>query len=259
MNRKILTEEWCFELSNWIKLQEVNNWEEWKKLKHEIREKSKQEEKQWKQKEKQEESSLQKAWIDAMETSDPILKKETSQTWKNWKQAKIQETWAHWLCKWKLEGERTSKQLGRMIKGYRERKHMKRLKYKGLEIIGSGVVDICEKFYSDLFIANKQSSRLRETWIKRIRKWSVKLKPRTWKYKFETVFKRMKKQKSPGEDGLPVELYVKCPELVEILQKLWIQTSKNWSNSQAVIFLLFKKGERDNINNWRPISLILSL
>jgi len=35
-----------------------------------------------------------------------------------------------------------------------------------------------------------------------------------------------------------------------------VKNPGGWKNDEALICLLFKKGERDDINNWRPISLL---
>ena len=70
----------------------------------------------------------------------------------------------------------------------------------------------------------------------------------------------MKKDKSPGEDGITIEFYktfldVLTPELSEIFNNLKFShnTPASWKN--AIIKLLFKKNDVRKLENWRPISL----
>ena len=70
----------------------------------------------------------------------------------------------------------------------------------------------------------------------------------------------MKKDKSPGEDGLTAEFYITfivdlIPELSEIFNnlKLTHTTPASWKN--GIIKLTFKKNDAIKLENWRPISL----
>lgn len=71
----------------------------------------------------------------------------------------------------------------------------------------------------------------------------------------------MGNNKSPGLDGLTAEFYMEFKEgLVPILQKLF----KNFEErdelpdglSTGVISILYKKGSRENVGNYRPLSLL---
>ena len=77
----------------------------------------------------------------------------------------------------------------------------------------------------------------------------------------ENAIKLLKSNKSPGDDGIINEFYklywyMIKPEFTKVLQ--YIFTSFNMSSSQyrAIITLLYKKGEREDLANWRPISLL---
>ena len=70
----------------------------------------------------------------------------------------------------------------------------------------------------------------------------------------------MPKNKSPGLDGLPVEFYQKFWNELEDFFAILLDTrytEGQLSNTQrkSVITLLYKKGERTNISNYRPLSL----
>jgi len=76
-----------------------------------------------------------------------------------------------------------------------------------------------------------------------------------------TVLKKLPKSKSPGPDGLICELYSAFKEEFSIiLTRLFNFCIENNNIPQqmqeANIHLLFKKGDTDNLANWRPISLL---
>ena len=71
----------------------------------------------------------------------------------------------------------------------------------------------------------------------------------------------MAHNKSPGSDGLPMEFYssfwdVLGQDLVEVLNSSLASGSLPASSRCALISLIFKKGDRLDDKNWRPISLL---
>ena len=67
--------------------------------------------------------------------------------------------------------------------------------------------------------------------------------------------------KSPGQDGITIEFYKLYWDLIgndlyEVLQHGLIQGELSYSQYLALITLLYKKGPREDIANWRPISLL---
>jgi len=71
----------------------------------------------------------------------------------------------------------------------------------------------------------------------------------------------MAKNKSPGSDGLTVEFYLHFWQLLkDILFKVY-KTVENEnvmtrSMRHGIISLIYKKGDRRQLTNWRPISLL---
>ena len=71
----------------------------------------------------------------------------------------------------------------------------------------------------------------------------------------------MKNNKSPGQDGICVEFYkmywnnVK-DDFFEVITKGLNDRHLAHSHYMAVIKLLYKKGDRHDVKNWRPISLL---
>ena len=71
----------------------------------------------------------------------------------------------------------------------------------------------------------------------------------------------MARRKAPGSDGLPAEFYLKFwhvlgSDLVEVLNSCYRSGSLCLSQRRGVISLSFKKGDRLDMRNWRPISLL---
>ena len=74
------------------------------------------------------------------------------------------------------------------------------------------------------------------------------------------VLKKLKKNKSPGMDGLPVEFYLKFWSLLKsMFQKVLENAFENgimpYTMRTSMISLMFKKGDRKLLQNYRPISL----
>ena len=68
-------------------------------------------------------------------------------------------------------------------------------------------------------------------------------------------------RKAPGCDGLPVEFYLKFwdvlgADLVEVLNFCYLLGSLSRSQRGGLIALSFKKGNRVDPRNWRPITLL---
>jgi exonuclease III len=73
--------------------------------------------------------------------------------------------------------------------------------------------------------------------------------------------KTMQNNKSPGEDGIPYEFYKKygdiiLPLVLEAAQEGHYEGQLSETQRNAVLTLLHKKGDRENLANWRPISLL---
>ena len=71
----------------------------------------------------------------------------------------------------------------------------------------------------------------------------------------------MARRKAPGLDGFPMEFYLKFwdvlgPDLVAVLNSCFDSGVLSLSQRRGVISLSFKKGDRLDPRNWRPISLL---
>jgi hypothetical protein len=75
------------------------------------------------------------------------------------------------------------------------------------------------------------------------------------------ALKKMKINKSPGPDGIVTEFYKFYwqeigNDLTEVFQNSFKSENLPQSQYLAAIRLVFKKGQRENLKNWRPISLL---
>ena len=72
---------------------------------------------------------------------------------------------------------------------------------------------------------------------------------------------KVKSDKSPGEDGIISEFYVIFWNIIQeefctLLQEIFNDKTLSDSQYKGVLTLLFKGGERENIRNWRPLTLL---
>ena len=71
----------------------------------------------------------------------------------------------------------------------------------------------------------------------------------------------MNDNKTPGTDGLPKEFYLRSwdfigPDLTETLNSIILARQLTETQQQVQVTLLYKKGDLQDIKNWRPISLL---
>ena len=76
-----------------------------------------------------------------------------------------------------------------------------------------------------------------------------------------SALKGMAHRKAPGNDGLPMEFSVKFwsvlgADLVKVLNSCFFNRRLSKTQRRGVISLSFKKGDRLDPRNWRPISLL---
>lgn len=73
----------------------------------------------------------------------------------------------------------------------------------------------------------------------------------------------LKSNKSPGIDGILAEFYqihwntIKT-EFIQVIDEIFSNNEMSTSQYRGVITLMYKKGERENLANWRPLTLLTS-
>ncbi len=75
------------------------------------------------------------------------------------------------------------------------------------------------------------------------------------------TLKTMAKGKTPGNDGLPVEFFSTCwqcleADVVKLYNAILTGGTLGKSMTRGVISLMYKKGDRSDVRNWRLISLL---
>ena len=135
--------------------------------------------------------------------------------------------------------------------------------------IASSIFDICDSwvsFYSSLFTACDTDLTVQNSLLDRL---SSTLSPQQAgscdgyisSSEAHSALSGMAKSKSPGSDGLPAEFYltfwdVLGADLVEVFNASFDSGCLPLSQRGALISLIFKKGNRLEHKNWRPISLL---
>ncbi|CAG4950935.1 unnamed protein product [Colias eurytheme] len=124
------------------------------------------------------------------------------------------------------------------------------------------IMHVVEQFYEKLYTSRiVEPLKLQCPRAKLIRHFTEDL-PDISLYEIKSALKSMKNEKAPGEDGVPVELLKLGGKTALLeLQRLFNQvlmegiTPKPWKN--ALVTLIYKKGEKTQLNNYRPISILL--
>ncbi|KAI5737947.1 hypothetical protein M8J77_001036 [Diaphorina citri] len=117
------------------------------------------------------------------------------------------------------------------------------------------IIKIVENFYNKLYQdENKEEFNLENYWE------DSDISP-ILADEVDKTIRTMKKGKSPGEDGTTIEILKAAGyQLCKVLAKLFNQClnksdiPKDWNN--ALMVILFKKGDKTDIKNYRPISLL---
>ena len=77
------------------------------------------------------------------------------------------------------------------------------------------------------------------------------------------AIKKLKRGKAAGPDGIPVDVYKEMNEhqlvlLLNLINKSWNGEALTEEATRAQVVLIFKKGNKADLGNYRPISLLNS-
>lgn len=121
------------------------------------------------------------------------------------------------------------------------------------DLTGDGMRQYISQWYEKLyrgFSISINQLKLQDKWAQRLSRFHIVFSH--WKSLEECllwVVKHMRKEKAPGIDGFPMELYQKVPEIITSLARVWLQDKEHWCTDKGVIKLLHKKGSKSDINN----------
>ena len=171
---------------------------------------------------------------------------------------------AHWV----EEGETSSAYFFRLEKKRGADRCISAIKLDDCTIVSSPT-DLCTAFvdfYASLFSATPTDPVIHDSLLSNI---SSSLSPgeaslcegHLTSAKCLAALQGMARRKAPGLDGLPMEFYlmfwpVLGPDLVSVLNSCFDAGVLSLSQRRGVISLSFKKGDRLDSKNWRPISLL---
>ncbi len=169
---------------------------------------------------------------------------------------------------WTLEGERCSAAFFGLEKAARSKSSIQRLKRPDGSMADSpeGVGEVLANFYGQLYTANPPrpdfEEKLRQLAESRQipEEVAAELEAPISLEEVVSAAKLMSSKKSPGLDGLSPAIFKAVPELCEQLVDVLHNSEHTgiWPTDMksALIRPLFKKGDRDDIGNYRPISLL---
>ena len=74
------------------------------------------------------------------------------------------------------------------------------------------------------------------------------------------AIRKLKRNKAPGPDNIPIEFFKEMQEpqlqiILELINKWWNGEPIPAELTQAQVILLYKKGDKNNLANYRPIFL----
>lgn len=170
---------------------------------------------------------------------------------------------------WQTSGEKCTKFFFNLEKSNANDKQMRQLQddeghvYKGK----SQIMDYVRKFYEKKFMATDLDDTACNTLLNAVSN-TLSDDQRDEQAGFftmeelESVKKKMNRGKSPGSDGITVEFYdmywnIIKDDLLDVINEIGCVGKMPLSMTQAAIVLIYKnKGSRENLKNWRAISLL---
>jgi exonuclease III len=172
-------------------------------------------------------------------------------------------------AKWHEQGEKSTSYFFNLEKQRSANKNIKKIIKNGIEITNpTEILKEITDFYQNLYKNNdpplqEENIFLSQNTIPKLDDTDQQSCEGTITLQeCESVIKKFKKNKSPGNDGIPVEFYLEFwNEIKQPLINCYNYSFENGllttSQRQAIISLISKPGkDRTHIENWRPISLL---
>ena len=168
---------------------------------------------------------------------------------------------------WVEEGEKPTNFFHNLEKCNAKNKTWTKILNKENQIVNNTneIINVQVDFYKNLYTSEGSKEAEREFFGKYINK---KVSDKSYEVldkeiEMQDIFnaiKNMKSNSSPGPDGIVIEFYLKFfdmikYDLLEVFETSYADRHLAYSQYLALIILLYKKGTREKITNWRPISL----
>ena len=168
-----------------------------------------------------------------------------------------------------LNEEKPNKYFYQIEKQKQAKKQIKQLQNEQNNTLTTNVEILkeCQKFYQNLYNKQKNSLDTQKELLKNVpKKVEIEhnekvIKPIN-KNEIKQTINQMENDKSPGIDGIPIEFYKTFYHTIEndLLQIynniLFYEQNTTKTMHQAIITLIPKKGDLNQLKYWRPISLL---
>ena len=172
-------------------------------------------------------------------------------------------------CKWIEEGERSSSYFLGLEKKRQSHNYINQLSDEQgtLYTQDKEILNHCAAYYTNLYNSRKPQESNIEMYLNELKN----LQTLTYdnqksceglitKLECQKAIKLMKNNKSPGSDGLTIEFYKTfwsdiSDILIDSFNESFDLGHLSYSQNISILSLIFKKGDPDNIKNYRPISL----
>ena len=165
------------------------------------------------------------------------------------------------------EGERSTEYFLAVEKHRQNNNCIKALRYKGITYSEDDeILDVASKFYAELYTGKTQGVDAINEYLDKVN--LPELSPERQnsceglisQQECEDALKKIKTNKSPGDDGIPIEFYKAFwNEIGSLLVDVYNESFENkilpLSMRKSVITLIHKREDKTKIENYRPISL----
>ena len=172
-------------------------------------------------------------------------------------------------AKWVEEGEKSSKYFANLERARQESNCIDSLKDKTGQVVtdDKSILSVSKDFYASLYSSQRCSDDELTSWFNEIVPENVLNETEKESCEGKITFNecrnalsKMKNNKSPGLDGISIEFYKKFWDsignvLVDMYNECYERGELVDSQNLSVFSLIYKKGDKADISNYRPISL----
>ncbi len=173
-------------------------------------------------------------------------------------------------AQWYESGERNTK----FFLGLERKRSIQNTVSKLTDVNGKEITDLQQilteevRFYKHLYASRKISDEAIQAYLESINLNQILLPEQRQLLEGKLTndecigaLKKMKLNKSPGGDGIPIDFYKEYWDVVgelvlDSLNEAYDHTELSNTQKTAVLTLIHKKGDRRDLGNWRPISLL---